>query len=124
MKDFENNSQIFPFDLDKNTKTQIWAFVVPLIMAANCILIRVYLEMQSEKQCGSSGGFSFDLYSTYGPSFAELLFLSDLQCADVISQFLYKLSNILFFISIGLSVMLPGILHLRHRSVKQTKLFE
>jgi len=119
MKDSVNNSDIFPFKLDKDTKTLMWAFVIPLIMAGNCIFLQMYLEYESRKQCPEGSKISF---SISGDSYGILQY--DLRCADAIYQWVYIISGVMIYIFIGLSIALPGILYLRRRSVRQAKLFE
>lgn len=123
MKDSTNNSYTSFLKLDKNTKTLIWACLVPLMMAIYCIFSQVYLSYVSRQQCRNEGGFSLHIsYSIFGHS--DLPFLNDLPCADGYNQLLYKLSGVLIYIFISLSIMLPSILYSRCRSVKQDKLFE
>lgn len=112
--------------LDKQARTQVWAAVLPLMMAANCLFLRGYLWFVSSARCGSGGeGFSFDLYSSPSSSFFYFFFFDDLPCsADGFHQFFYKCSGVLLYISLGLAAMLPFILHLRSRPAEEMKLFE
>jgi len=106
--------------MDKTTKTQIYAFFLPLLMASSCILIQDYLSYESRKKCQSSGGFSFDLYGTF-PSIFDLH--GDIACASNEIQFFYKFLGVAAFIFIGLSTMLPCIIELRRCPVEQPKIF-
>lgn len=93
------------------------------MLAINCIFLQVYLSYISRQQCRNEGSFSFHFdYSLF--DHADLPFLGNLQCAGDYNQLLYKLSGILIYIFIGLSIIFPFILYSRHRPTEQAKLFE
>ena len=113
------HSGIFPLELDKTAKNQIYAFAVPLIMVFNCFFMREYLRAAADRRClENTSGFSFDLYC---PRCSPM---HDLPCASGDTQLLYTLLGFAIYIFFGLAIMLPCLIQLRRRQVEETKLFE
>lgn len=105
--------------MDRTFKTQIYAHVMPLIMALNCFFTREYLRTEADRRClENTSGFSFDLYCPHCSP------IHDLPCASGNIQLFYTLLGFAIYIFIGLAIMLPCIIQLRHRAIEQPKLFE
>ncbi len=123
MKDLTNNSDFSNFRSNKLNQNLVWAFIVPVILAFNCIGLREYLEVQAKAQCPppGEGGFSFDLYGSAQFSFLDIG--GTIQCASDNIQLFYKILGVSAFIFICLSTMLPVILYRRRRPVKPPELF-
>ena len=124
MKDFSETG-IFPFKLDKNARTQIWAFVVPLVVALSCFFMQWHLRRQALAQCTvrDREGFLFDITDVSGDLFWDLT-INNIPCASGGNQLFYKCLGVIIYVCLGLAVMLPIILYLRQQPVEQTKLFE
>lgn len=112
---------IFPFKLDSNARTQIWALVLPLIVALNCFFMRWHLWSLevAERTKGGASAFAIDIDDS--GDFYGLFFTPN---ASGVRHLFYICLIPAIYICLGLAVMLPVILYLRQRPVEQTKLFE
>jgi hypothetical protein len=112
--------------MHKDDKTLLGAFILPLILAINCLCMLEYLRQVDKDLCkpvDSSEKISFSIH--YAPSLAETMFFPEvIPCSSTGAQFFYRCLSLAVIICFGLAALLPCIIFLRHNSVDETKIFE
>lgn len=120
MKDF-GESRNYSLRLDKNARTQIWAFVVPLAVALNCFFMRWHLWSLEIAERTKHGAAAFDFDIDDSGNLYGLFFTPS---ASGGRHLFHICLGVAIYICLGLSIMLPAILYLRQRPVEEVKLFE